>query len=69
VDFSILDVPREAPTDDPLTDVHTFDDLRMFPNLVDQLRSVPVEERTDRPRAVHTPLTCAPAPSQPGRVD
>src|SRR4051812_15195150 len=28
---------------DPLTDVTTFDELRQFPNLVDELRSVPVE--------------------------
>jgi phenylacetate-coenzyme A ligase PaaK-like adenylate-forming protein len=80
VDFSILDVPREAPPDDPeaylraamawhfgadtgspfwlrtaadlefdpLTDVHSFGELRMFPNLVDQLRSVPVEDLVPR---------------------
>jgi phenylacetate-coenzyme A ligase PaaK-like adenylate-forming protein len=28
---------------DPLTDVQTFADLRQFPNLVDKLRTVPVE--------------------------
>lgn len=29
---------------DPLTDVKTFDDLRLFPNLINELRSVPVED-------------------------
>lgn len=29
---------------DPLTDVTTYSDLRRFPNLVDELRSVPVED-------------------------
>jgi phenylacetate-coenzyme A ligase PaaK-like adenylate-forming protein len=33
---------------DPLTDVRTFADLRLFPNLVDQLRSVPVEDLIPR---------------------
>ena len=33
---------------DPLTDVRTFDDLRLFPNLVDQLRSVPIEDLVPR---------------------
>src|SRR4051812_44202656 len=28
----------------PLIDVRTFTDLRLFPNLTDQLRSVPVED-------------------------
>ena len=80
IDFSLLDVPRDAPpadaeaylrtaiawhfgTDtgspfwlraaealdfDPLTDVQTFADLRRFPNLVDELRSVPVEDLIPR---------------------
>jgi phenylacetate-coenzyme A ligase PaaK-like adenylate-forming protein len=38
---------------DPLTDVRTFDDLRLFPNLVDQLRSVPIEDLI--PRGYGTP--------------
>lgn len=29
---------------DPLTDVNTFADLRLFPNLVNELRTVPVED-------------------------
>jgi phenylacetate-coenzyme A ligase PaaK-like adenylate-forming protein len=33
---------------DPLTDVKTFDDLRLFPNLVNELRSVPVEDLIPR---------------------
>ncbi len=33
---------------DPLTDVNTFDDLRLFPNLVDTLRDVPVEDLIPR---------------------
>ena len=33
---------------DPLTDVQTFADLRRFPNLVDELRSVPVEDLIPR---------------------
>jgi hypothetical protein len=79
-DFSLLDVPREAPIRDPdaylrtamawhfgaetgspfwlrvadgldfnpLTDVHTFTDLRLFPNLVDELRTVPVDDLIPR---------------------
>ena len=39
---------------DPLTDVRTFTDLRLFPNLTDQLRSVPVEDLI--PRGYGTPL-------------
>ncbi len=38
---------------DPLTDVHTFADLRLFPNLVNELRSVPVEDLV--PRGYGTP--------------
>jgi hypothetical protein len=79
IDFSLLDVPRDAPPDpvaylrtaiawhfgtdtgspfwlnaaqsfgfDPLTDVQCFADLRRFPNLVDELRSVPVEDLIPR---------------------
>lgn len=80
IDFSLLDVPRSAPVDDPegylraaiawhfgeetgsafwlraartlnfnpLTDVNTFADLRLFPNLLSELRNVPVEELIPR---------------------
>jgi phenylacetate-coenzyme A ligase PaaK-like adenylate-forming protein len=80
IDFSLLDVPRSAPIEDPeaylraaiawhfgedtgspfwlrtaqalnfdpLTDVNTYADLRLFPNLVNELRSVPVEELIPR---------------------
>jgi len=80
IDYSLLDVPRDAPPPDPeaylraaiawhfgaetgspfwlraakrlefdpLTDVHTFADLRQFPNLVDDLRSVAVEDLVPR---------------------
>jgi phenylacetate-coenzyme A ligase PaaK-like adenylate-forming protein len=80
IDFSVLDVPRDAPPGDPdaylrtaiawhfgadtgspfwlraartlnfdpLTDVRTFTDLRRFPNLVDELRSVPVDDLIPR---------------------
>src|ERR1700757_491736 len=80
VDFSLLDVPREAPIEDPdaylrtamawhfgadtgspfwlrvakdldfnpLTDVRTFTDLRLFPNLVDELRTLPVDDLIPR---------------------
>ena len=33
---------------DPLADINTFDDLRRFPNLVNELRSVPVEDLVPR---------------------
>jgi phenylacetate-coenzyme A ligase PaaK-like adenylate-forming protein len=33
---------------DPRTDVRTYDDLALFPNLTDQLRSVPVEDLIPR---------------------
>lgn len=33
---------------DPITDVRTFDDLRLFPNIVDELRMVPVEDLIPR---------------------
>jgi phenylacetate-coenzyme A ligase PaaK-like adenylate-forming protein len=80
IDFSLLDVPRDAPPADPeaylraaiawhfgadtgspfwlraaqdfdfnpLTDVQTFAELRRFPNLVDELRGVPVEDLIPR---------------------
>lgn len=80
VDFSLLDVPRSEPIEDPeaylraaiawhfgedtgsafwlravatldfdpRTDVKTFADLRLFPNLVNELRSVPVEDLIPR---------------------
>ncbi len=80
IDFSLLDVPRSAPVDDPeaylraaiawhfgedtgctfwlraartlnfnpLTDVNTFADLRLFPNLLTELRNVPIEELIPR---------------------
>jgi phenylacetate-coenzyme A ligase PaaK-like adenylate-forming protein len=79
-DFSLLDVPRSAPVEDPeaylraamawhfgedtgspfwlrtartldfdpLTDVKTFADLRRFPNLVNELRGVAVEDLIPR---------------------
>jgi hypothetical protein len=79
IDFSLLDVPRDAPPDpeaylraalawhfgadtgspfwlravenldfDPLTEIRTHADLRRFPNLVDELRDVPVEDLIPR---------------------
>jgi hypothetical protein len=80
IDFSLLDVPREAPPAnpeaylraamawhfgadtgsafwlrgaqaldfDPLTEVQTFADRRRFPNQVDELRGVPVEDLIPR---------------------
>jgi phenylacetate-coenzyme A ligase PaaK-like adenylate-forming protein len=80
IDFSLLDVPRSAPLEDPetylrtaiawhfgektgspfwlrtaknlefnpLTDVRTFTDLRLFPNLVEELRTAPVRELIPR---------------------
>jgi phenylacetate-coenzyme A ligase PaaK-like adenylate-forming protein len=41
---------------DPLTDVQTFADLRRFPNLVDELRSVPVEDLIPRGYGSPTPI-------------
>ena len=32
----------------PLTDVNTFADLRLFPNLLNELRNVPIEELIPR---------------------
>ena len=37
----------------PLTDIATFDDLRMFPNLLSELRNAPVEDLI--PRGYGTP--------------
>lgn len=86
MDFSVLDVPRDAPPGDvdhylraaiawhfgpdtgspywlgvaksldfdPLTAVRSYDDLRLFPNLVDELRTVAVEDLI--PRGYGTPL-------------
>jgi acyl-CoA synthetase (AMP-forming)/AMP-acid ligase II len=86
IDFSLLDVPRSVPVQDPeaylhaaiawhfsadtgcnfwlrtantltfnpLTDINTFTDLRLFPNLVNELRSVPVEDLI--PRGYGSPL-------------
>ncbi len=80
IDFSLLDVPRSVPVDDPeayltaaiawhfgedtgsafwlrtakaldfdpLTDIKKFTDLRLFPNLVNELRGVPVEDLIPR---------------------
>jgi phenylacetate-coenzyme A ligase PaaK-like adenylate-forming protein len=80
IDFSLLDVPRSVPIDDPeaylraamawhfgkdtgspfwlrtaqtlnfnpLTDINTFTDLRLFPNLVNELRTVSVEDLIPR---------------------
>ncbi len=79
-DFSLLEVPRSVPIEDPeaylaaamawhfggdtgssfwlrtartldfdpLTDVKSFADLRLFPNLVNELRDVPVEDLVPR---------------------
>lgn len=80
VDFSLLDVPRSEPIDDPdaylraaiawhfgqdtgsafwlraaetldfdpLTDITTYEDLRRFPNLLTELRNVPIEDLIPR---------------------
>ncbi len=80
IDFSLLDVPRSVPIEDPeaflraalawhfgedtgspfwlriaqsldfnpLTEVNTFADLRLFPSLVNELRGVPVEDLIPR---------------------
>jgi acyl-CoA synthetase (AMP-forming)/AMP-acid ligase II len=88
VDFSLLDVPRSVPVEDPeaylraaiawhfdedtgcafwlrtastlnfspLTDVNTFTDLRLFPNRVNELRSVPVEDLIPRGYGSPPPL-------------
>jgi phenylacetate-coenzyme A ligase PaaK-like adenylate-forming protein len=41
---------------DPLTDVRTYADLRRFPNLVDELRCVPVEDLVPRGYGSPAPL-------------
>jgi hypothetical protein len=41
---------------DPLTDVRTFADLRRFPNLVDELRNVPVEDLVPRGYGAPAPI-------------
>lgn len=88
VDFSLLDVPRPVPVEDPgaylraaiawhfgqdtgspfwlrsaetlnfnpLTDINTFADLRLFPNLVNELRNVPVEDLIPRGYGSPRPL-------------
>jgi phenylacetate-coenzyme A ligase PaaK-like adenylate-forming protein len=88
IDFSLLDVPRSAPIDDPeaylraaiawhfgedtgcpfwlqaartlnfnpLTDISTFTDLRLFPNVLNELRNVPVEELIPRGYGSPPPL-------------
>lgn len=80
IDFSLLDVPRSVPIEDPeaylraaiawhfgestgspfwlrvadalnfdpVTDVNTFSDLRLFPNVLNHLRTVPVEDLIPR---------------------
>jgi hypothetical protein len=87
-DFSLLEVPRAAPIDDPqaylraamawhfgedtgsafwlqaasslpfdpAADITTFDDLRRFPNLVNELRHVPVEDLVPRGYGSPPPL-------------
>lgn len=40
----------------PLTDVHTFGDLRLFPNLVNELRTVPVEDLIPRGYGARLPV-------------
>jgi phenylacetate-coenzyme A ligase PaaK-like adenylate-forming protein len=88
LDFSLLDVPRSVPVQDPqaylraaiawhfgedtgspfwlraaktlnfdpLTDIKTFTDLRLFPNVVNDLRSVPVEDLIPRGYGSPPPL-------------
>lgn len=88
VDFSLLEVPRLVPVDDPqaylraalawhfgedtgsafwlraakelpfepTADIHTFEDLRLFPNLVNTLRSAPIEDLIPRGYGSHPPL-------------
>lgn len=41
---------------DPVTDINTFEDLRRFPNLVNALRSVPVEDLIPRGYGSPPPL-------------
>ncbi len=88
IDFSLLDVPRSVPVDDPeaylraaiawhfgadtgspfwlrtaqtlnfnpQTDVKSFADLRLFPNLVNELRSAPVEDLIPRGYGAFPPV-------------
>jgi phenylacetate-coenzyme A ligase PaaK-like adenylate-forming protein len=88
VDFSLLDVPRSVPVQDPetylraaiawhfgedtgspfwlrtanaldfnpLTAINTFSDLRLFPNVVNDLRNVPVEDLIPRGYGSPPPL-------------
>jgi phenylacetate-coenzyme A ligase PaaK-like adenylate-forming protein len=88
IDFSLLDVPRPVPVEDPeaylraaiawhfgedtgsafwlraaktldfdpLSDVKTFADLRLFPNLVNELRNVPIEDLIPRGYGSPAPL-------------
>lgn len=41
---------------DPLTDIRTFADLRRFPNLVDELRGVPVDDLIPRGYGLPAPI-------------
>ena len=88
IDFSLLDVPRSVPVEDPeaylhaaiawhfgedtgsafwlrtaktldfdpLIDIQTFADLRLFPNLVNELRNVPIEDLIPRGYGSPAPL-------------
>jgi hypothetical protein len=88
IDFSLLDVPRSSPVDDPqaylraaiawhfgeetgsafwlraakslgfdpLRDVNTFADLRLFPNLLSELRTEPVEDLIPRGYGSPSPI-------------
>jgi phenylacetate-coenzyme A ligase PaaK-like adenylate-forming protein len=88
IDFSLLDVPRSVPVDDPeaylraamawhfgadtgspfwlrtaqtlnfnpQTDVESFADLRLFPHLVNELRSAPVEDLIPRGYGAFPPV-------------
>jgi phenylacetate-coenzyme A ligase PaaK-like adenylate-forming protein len=88
IDFSLLDVPRSVPVQDPeaylraaiawhfgedtgspfwlrtaatlnfnpLTDINTFSDLRLFPNVVNEMRSVPIEDLIPRGYGSPPPL-------------
>lgn len=88
VDFSLLEVPRSVPVDDPqaflraamawhfgedtgsafwleaandlpfepTADVNTFEDLRLFPNLVNALRTAPIEDLIPRGYGSPPPL-------------
>ena len=88
IDFTLLEVPREVPVDDPraylhaamawhfgehtgssfwleaakdlpfdpVTDINTFEDLKHFPNLVNELRRVPIEDLIPRGYGSPPPL-------------